>query len=138
MTTRRTGREPQRLVDALVSGPPDVDGIGPGGLRNRLWVADPGQSAEALDLISLAASRRATIADGHHRYETALRYRNEVGGGSSDCVLALMYEAHSGGLELLPWHRVLRGIDPAALLEIGITVLLNPGTSQCDGAPCRR
>ena len=59
-----------------------------------------------------------TIADGHHRYETALRYRNEVGGGSSDFVLALMYEASSGGLALLPWHRLLTGVDGAQLLGV--------------------
>ncbi len=64
----------------------------------------------------LAAARPVTIADGHHRYETALRYRNEVGGGSSDFVLALMYEASSGGLALLPWHRLLTGVDGAQLL----------------------
>ena len=57
-----------------------------------------------------------TIADGHHRYETALRYRNDVGGGSADFVLALMYEADSGGLALLPWHRLLTGVDGAQLL----------------------
>jgi uncharacterized protein (DUF1015 family) len=123
------GTEGQATADALnqLTGrwtpvrdepwPPDAEGIGPGGLRNRLWLADPYQTADADRLVDLAQRNPVTIADGHHRYETALRYRDEIGGGSSDSVLALMYEAHSGGLRLLPWHRVLSGIDATHLLE---------------------
>jgi uncharacterized protein (DUF1015 family) len=111
------GRRAADLVDSIAAAAPDVEGTGPGGLVNRLWVVDPSQSDAGRDLLAVAAARPVTIADGHHRYETALRYRNEVGGGSSDYVLALMYEASSGGLELWPWHRVLRGIDPSALIE---------------------
>ena len=105
------------LVQALTAAAPDVAGVGPGGLINRLWVVDPAGSDAARELLALAAATPVTIADGHHRYETALRYRNEIGGGSSQYVLALMYEANSGGLELLPWHRLLSGVDPSGLIE---------------------
>ena len=111
------GRRAGGLVDAIATPQPDVEGKGPGGLTNRLWAVDPAQSEPARELMALAASQPVTIADGHHRYETALRYRNEVGGGSSDYVLAIMYEASSGGLELWPWHRLLRGIDSTSLIE---------------------
>ncbi len=111
------GARASELVDDLAASAPDLEGMGPGGLVNRLWVVDPGWSDAARELLDLAAAQRVTIADGHHRYETALRYRNEVGGGSSDSVLALMYEASSGGLELWPWHRLLRGIDSSGLIE---------------------
>ncbi len=105
------------LIGAIATAQPDLEGAGPGGLINRLWVVDPAESDAGRELLSLAAAHPVTIADGHHRYETALRYRSEVGRGSSGFVLALMYEASSGGLELWPWHRVLRGIDPSKLIE---------------------
>jgi len=105
------GQAADRLVSEVTARPPDAEGAGPGGLINRLWLEDPDSSASARELLRLASARPVTIADGHHRYETALRYRDEVGGGSSEFVLALMYEAQSGGLELLPWHRLLAGLD---------------------------
>ncbi len=111
------GASASRLVEEIMSSPPSAAGTGPGGLINRLWAVDPASSPAAADLVRIAGARPATIADGHHRYETALRYRDEVGGGSSDYVLALMYEAHSGGLALLPWHRVLAGADGGDLLS---------------------
>lgn len=105
------------LMTSLTAAAPEMEAVGPGGLVNRLWLADPAESAAAAALLRLAGRRPVSIADGHHRYETALRYRDEIGGGSSDQVLALMYEAHSGGLALLPWHRLLSGVDGAALLS---------------------
>jgi uncharacterized protein (DUF1015 family) len=99
------------LMSELMSHPPAIDSSGPGGIPNTLWLADPAESAAARELLSLAAQNPVTIADGHHRYETALRYCDQVGGDdASGYVLALMFEAKSGGLELRPWHRVLRGV----------------------------
>jgi uncharacterized protein (DUF1015 family) len=105
------GRAAAAFVDELMAGKPVIDARGPGGLRNRMWTADPAESAAAQSLLDLAAARPVTIADGHHRYETALRYCAEVGGDeAAGSVLALMYEARSGGLALRPWHRVVRGV----------------------------
>jgi uncharacterized protein (DUF1015 family) len=99
------------LIAEICTNPPAVDVIGPGGLANRLWLADPESSPSARALIALAAKNPVTIADGHHRYETALRYCEEAGGNGAGYVLALMYEANIGGLELRPWHRVLHDVD---------------------------
>jgi uncharacterized protein (DUF1015 family) len=112
------GRRAESLMDALTAGPAAIDAVGPGGLRNRLWLADPEESVAARALLELASAVPLTIADGHHRYETALRYRDEPDArANAGWVLALVYEAHSGGLTLLPWHRVLAGCDGRALLE---------------------
>ncbi|HJP87974.1 MAG TPA: DUF1015 family protein, partial [Candidatus Limnocylindrales bacterium] len=63
------------------------------------------------ELLAMAAARPVTIADGHHRYETALRYCENAGeAGGAGYVLALMFEANTGALELRPWHRVLRAV----------------------------
>lgn len=104
------GRASAALLDDLTSDAPDVDANGPAGVGQRLWAIDPQETPEAEALLDLAGRRGLTIADGHHRYETALRYRDTQGAApDADYVLALLYDAHSGGLSLRPWHRVICG-----------------------------
>src|SRR5205823_7830197 len=63
-----------------------------------------------------------TLADGHHRYETALRYAEErrtgppiEGDPAWAEILMLILEPAQGPLTVLPTHRVLLGLeDPAA------------------------
>ena len=107
------------LLDAITSASPTARAAGPDGVEQRLWAVDPDAVPGAAQLLALAAARPIYIADGHHRYETALRYRREhPGEAGADYVLALLYEAHSGGLALRPWHRVLAGpLDAAAALD---------------------
>ena len=98
------------LMDALMSAPPAAVAAGPGGVGQRLWAIDPEQTPAAKELLDLAGRNPVTIADGHHRYETALRYRDTPGAAPhADYVLALLYDANSGGLALRPWHRVVAG-----------------------------
>jgi uncharacterized protein (DUF1015 family) len=112
------GAASAELLDALTSAPPSLEAEGPGGVGQRLWLADPESSRAARSLLEVAAARPVAIADGHHRYETALRYRDEPRAPeNASHVLALMYEAHSGGLALLPWHRVLAGVEVPRLLD---------------------
>jgi uncharacterized protein (DUF1015 family) len=50
------------------------------GVRHRLWMAaadDPDQGEAVARLLGVASAGPITVADGHHRYETALRYRAE-------------------------------------------------------------
>ena len=74
-----SGRSAQ-LLDDLTSGTPAVDVTDDEGTRHRLWPV-PADGAEpnaaVAGLLGLAARGPITIADGHHRYETALRYRDE-------------------------------------------------------------
>jgi uncharacterized protein (DUF1015 family) len=87
---------------------------------------DDGPTAPLVAALRAAAGRTPiTIADGHHRYETALRYRDERRLTSSreedpafDYVLMLLLDVEGGSLTVLPTHRVARGVpDPAGLLE---------------------
>lgn len=110
------GATADQLMQSITAAEPQVQAIGPGGLINRLWLADPSQSDAARELLRIAGGAPVTIADGHHRYETALRYRDTVGPPTATHVLALMFEAHTGGLALLPWHRLLAGVGGAELL----------------------
>jgi uncharacterized protein (DUF1015 family) len=106
----RGGAASASLLDALTGAPPTASAAGPGGVGQRLWAIDPEATPAANELLDLAGRGSLTIADGHHRYETALRYRDSPGAApDAEYVLALLYDAHSGGLSLRPWHRVVAG-----------------------------
>lgn len=66
--------------------------------------------------------RPVFLADGHHRYEAALRYRKErqAGGGSDpnaayNYAMMALVEFNDPGLLLLPYHRTLGGLSPEQL-----------------------
>jgi uncharacterized protein (DUF1015 family) len=111
--------EARAVLDGLTAGAPDIDIVDDDGTRHRLWaVPADGDEAPVVAPLLAAASRVAmTIADGHHRYETALRYRDERRMSRSceedpafDYLLTLFLEATSEALTVLPTHRILRGL----------------------------
>ena len=105
------GAASRALLDSLTRAPAGAEAIGPDRVGQRLWTVDPQHSEAARELLTLAGRRALTIADGHHRYETALRYRDTPGAPAAAAfVLALLYDAHSGNLALAPWQRVISGV----------------------------
>jgi uncharacterized protein (DUF1015 family) len=89
------------------------------GTVNRLWRAgDPEAIAEVQAGL---ADAELLIADGHHRYETARLYAEEVGGeGEHRYVLMFLCSLSDPGLTIFPTHRLLSGLDEglrARLLE---------------------
>jgi uncharacterized protein (DUF1015 family) len=79
------------------------------GTRNRIWrVADP----VAIATIEAALSdAELLIADGHHRYETARIYADEVGGkGPHEYVLMDLVALQDPGLTIFPTHRLLKNL----------------------------
>jgi len=119
-----SGATGQRLA-FVAAGPADLEVSDDDGVRHRLWAVPAdgqGVSAEISDaLIAAASARPVTIADGHHRYETALRYRDERRMSRSceedpafDYLLTLFLEAKGEPLTVLPTHRLLRGIGDQA------------------------
>jgi uncharacterized protein (DUF1015 family) len=77
------------------------------GTTNRLWrVADPDAIAAVQRTL---ADAELVIADGHHRYETARVYADEVGGeGDHRYVLMCLVALDDPGLEVFPTHRLIR------------------------------
>jgi len=105
------------LLEELTRPAPTVDVSDDDGTHHRLWPA-PADGAEPDPAVAalLAAAGRGpvTIADGHHRYETALRYRDERRMTRScdedpafDYLLVLLLEAGEP-LTVLPTHRLVR------------------------------
>ena len=86
------------------------------GVESRLW---PLTNHDVISRVrGLMGSRPVYIADGHHRYETALRYREERMGSRLDlddesppnfCMM-MCVSMHDPGLLILPTHRLLSGI----------------------------
>jgi uncharacterized protein (DUF1015 family) len=72
---------------------------------NRLWrITDP----EAIAAVQAAlADERLVIADGHHRYETALNYHAEQGTEQSGWTMAVLVNTLGEGLTIFPTHRVV-------------------------------
>ncbi len=83
-----------------------------GGVRIRLWLIG-GTVAE--DIAHAAGASGAYIADGHHRYETAVTYREE--NTLADRIPALLIPLRDPGLVVLPTHRLIIG-DPLDQLSI--------------------
>jgi uncharacterized protein (DUF1015 family) len=103
----------EQLLDGLMSASPVADAVDDAGTRHRLWAVDPTVEPAAARLLAGVANCPLTIADGHHRYQTALRFHEQVGGPGSERVLALLVEADGGGLSVLPTHRLVSaaGVD---------------------------
>jgi uncharacterized protein (DUF1015 family) len=116
----RSGATGERLA-AVAAGPPDVDVIDGDHVHHRMWAlpaaGDGPASIVAGELLSAGEAGPITIADGHHRYETALRYRDERRMTRScdedppfDYLLVLLLEATGQPLTVLPTHRLLRAL----------------------------
>jgi uncharacterized protein (DUF1015 family) len=96
------------LLDALTDHPADAEATDDAGTRHRLWAIDPTTAPAAAELLARVSVLPLTIADGHHRYETALRFCTEGRAGKgARYVLALLFEAATGGLTILPTHRLV-------------------------------
>ena len=110
--------DPQRQVDAIMEevekGQPPVTRMADEyGVIHRLWLISDPQKIAAIQ--QAMAEQKLVIADGHHRYETSLNFRNESRTRSGKISPDAPYEfsmmtfvnTHSEGLTILPTHRVV-------------------------------
>lgn len=92
------------LAAGAMASPPASAHTGDGGVAHRLWrIVDPAAIAAFAEAL---AAPRAYIADGHHRYATALRYRDEHGPEGA-WTLGYFTPLDAPGLVVLPYHRIL-------------------------------
>lgn len=104
--------ETQRRIDRLSAGTPYCafsDGL----VTHRLWIVNDKMALEAFR--SDFAARKLYIADGHHRYETAINYRNycrenAVWAPGSEFVMMMLVDMAHPGLVVFPTHRLVRGL----------------------------
>lgn len=110
--------DPEGKVDATLTpaGPPDLQGTDEYGVVHKMWaVTEPAKLSEVRALL---ADKVMLIADGHHRYETALTYRQEkerAGTVPDDAAVrfktAAFVNIADPGLIILPTHRLLHGLS---------------------------
>ena len=121
------GRDVETVLSNAASAQPLGDFEDEDGIRHVLWAVE---DEEALrEAARLMSSKQIVIADGHHRYETALFHRREMRAGNGpegdapyDFVPTFFVSSQNPGLVILPVHRVLPegcqgGQEPANLLE---------------------
>ena len=131
------------ILATLAAEPATIDVLDDDGVRHRLWVAAAdGPAADSVaELVAIAAAEPVTIADGHHRYETALRYRDERRMSRSceedpafDYLLMLFLETTAEPLTVLPTHRLVAGLGPSgvAALRDGLDELFSVAQASRD------
>ena len=109
------------LWEAIANREPDCAADAPGGFNYKLWLLDDDDSVGRLR--SLFKASPIYIADGHHRYETALAFRDNVRSRervrldtqASEFVLMCLVEFDDPGMQLNSFHRALSGLSPDKL-----------------------
>ena len=97
------------------------------GVVSRLWRVEEPAAIEAL---AGAVREPLLVADGHHRYETALRYHAEEGSEETAYVLAVLVGKDDEGLEIFPTHRLTGGAVPELDGDVRRTALADPEEAQ--------
>ncbi len=83
------------------------------GVVNRMWILDDAAKVDAI--VSALAHEKIYIADGHHRYETALAYRDErraegAKDGGFERVMMFVAAVEDPGMVVFPTHRLVHGL----------------------------
>jgi uncharacterized protein (DUF1015 family) len=98
-------------IEAFTEQSPWAQTTDDDGTVNQVWrIAD----ADAIERVTAAVKdTELLIADGHHRYETARVYAEEIGGdGPHRYVLMCLVALQDPGLTVFPTHRLIRGLTP--------------------------
>ncbi|MFZ5644587.1 MAG: DUF1015 domain-containing protein [Bacillota bacterium] len=112
--------DPEISVTELLkkySSTPDSDFTDENGEAHRLWVIKDPDTIERVR--SLMSDKKVFIADGHHRYETALNYKQERENQNPDhrddaaynYVMMTLVNLYDPGLVVLPTHRLVKSVD---------------------------
>lgn len=97
------------ILDAASAGAPGAEVADEYGAIHRLWrIAAPGEVARIQELM---ADKKLVIADGHHRYETALNYSRESPLEDARRMMITFVNMNSPGLRILATHRVVRNLE---------------------------
>jgi uncharacterized protein (DUF1015 family) len=113
--------DPEKRVDSVLAeteaaGPPATEVQDEFGVTHRLWLISAAERVAAIQ--QAMAGQKLVIADGHHRYETSLNYRNECRARACGHDPEAPYErammtfvnTRSEGLIILPTHRVAANV----------------------------
>ncbi|GAB7140319.1 hypothetical protein RsTz2092_02670 [Deferribacterales bacterium RsTz2092] len=115
----------KNIIYRYKQGLPNVSTVDYENIKHSLWAID--ETANLAELQTFMADKSIYIADGHHRYETALTYRDEMrdkDGSQTDMpydyIMMFFVNFYDPGLLVLPTHRVVdlqNGITPDSLVN---------------------
>ncbi len=102
------------LIDKASQGQPHSSFTDGDNVTHRMWIVTDSEFIAALT--EKFADKKLYIADGHHRYETALNFKNYVEGnldeiGSSEYVPMMLVNMENDGLVVFPTHRIVRDLQ---------------------------
>ncbi len=109
--------DPEKVIDnvlqeAISDKPPAIELADEAGETHRVWViTDPEVIRTVVEQMK---DKKVFIADGHHRYETALEYAKEMeakGLKGYDYVMITLVNLYDQGLIILPTHRLVRNLS---------------------------
>lgn len=114
------------LNKAKGSQKPDAEVTDDQGVINRLWVVTDEKTVQTV--VQQMATKKIFIADGHHRYETAVNFGKEMsaqGKQGFDYLMICLVNLYNEGLVVFPTHRVVKNIA-----DFDLNVLLNKLTDD--------
>lgn len=89
---------------------------------HRIWLITDQKIINSIQ--ELMKDKRIFIADGHHRYETALNYKNQLSSSGvdnkhpSNYVMMMLVNLYDPGLVVFPTHRLVKNIDPKLIKSL--------------------
>jgi len=111
--------DPEKQIENAVdlSGMPLIDVTDDNGVRNIVYKIDDEKTISLIQ--NVLKDKTALIADGHHRYETAMNYRNFLGENANEANYVMSYFTNmDDDLLIYPTHRIItKWVQPYVLLE---------------------
>ena len=97
------------IIDGCSKGTPDMEVKDPDGTVHRMWkVSDSGVINSVTEALK---DKKLYIADGHHRYETALNFHKKHGTESSGYIAMMLVNMENKGLVVFPTHRIVKNLE---------------------------
>lgn len=97
------------MIDGCSKGAPDMEVTDPDGTVHRMWkVSDSGVIKDVTEAFK---DKKLYIADGHHRYETALNFHKKQGTESSGYIAMMLVNMENKGLVVFPTHRIVKNLE---------------------------
>ncbi|MBO4951009.1 MAG: DUF1015 domain-containing protein [Clostridia bacterium] len=110
-------REISSLVDVMSAGKAEVEFTARDGVIQRIWKCEDESVTDKVE--ELFKEKQLFIADGHHRYETGLRFRNHLidkgvikdRDHDANFIMMFLIDMENSGLVVFPTHRMVTGLE---------------------------
>ena len=110
-------REISSLVDVMSAGDAEVEFTARDGVIQRIWKCEDTSVTDKVE--ELFKDKQLFIADGHHRYETGLRFRNHLmdkgvivdKDHDANFIMMFLIDMENSGLVVFPTHRMVTGLE---------------------------